>query len=88
MAQISRHKLIAPVCKVGSLCVCGAGGPWCPEGSQLSGRWVVPTHILPDSLRSPCYIQGGVGLLLVVGWTLSPSVVSWAEGLIQDGMLP
>lgn len=77
MAQVSRHKLIAPVCKVGSLWGVGGVAPG-----------VVPTHILPDSLRSPCYIQGGVGLLLVVGWALSPSVVSWAEGLIQDGMLP
>lgn len=87
MAQISRHKLIAPVCEVGSLGGWVRGGPRCPEGSQLSGHWVVPTHILPDSLRSPCYIQRGVGLLLVVGWALSPRV-SWAEGLIQDGMLP
>lgn len=66
MAQISRHKLIAPVCEVGSLWGVGSG-PRGPEGTQLSGPWVVPTHILPDSLRPPCYIQRGVGLLLG-GW--------------------
>lgn len=31
MAQISRHKLIAPVCKVGSL---GGGGAGWPQGSR------------------------------------------------------
>lgn len=61
MAQISHHKLIAPVCQGERW---GGGSPRCPEGSPLSGPRLVPTHILPDSLQSPGYIHRGVGLLL------------------------
>lgn len=62
-----------------------------PQGSrrsQLSGLWVVPTHILPYLLRTLCYIEEEWACSWVAGWALSFSVVSWAEGFIQDRVFP
>lgn len=80
MALISRHKLIAPVCEVGS------GGGGVPQGSrrsQLSGLWVVPTHILPVLAANPLLHRRGVGLLLG-GW-LGPEL---QRGVLGRGVHP
>lgn len=66
MAQISRHKLLAPPFVRLEV---GGGGLSCLSavssgGSAPRPHGCFPTHILPGSLRPSVYTQKGVGLLL------------------------